>query len=395
MKYLQFVAMPLIMALFLSACSVSAPVSSTPIPIPTGLATETPTETLPTLTPVIVTQTATPAPLEADATATVPASVGKLISNNGVEFTIPAGLGTDALGSIVPEVLLTENAGPAGGHPAYMQFKLQGYPLAGTEYFYAEIQVYDAKAYAADFTAGAKNSEKVNAILNAPNMPLTQADMPPDYLQIASNMQRVASANLKGVRMLSVRGNGMPMATNEYLAYQFHGLSADGKFYILVTLPITAPFLPAKFDTAADEGLVMFPQEDVTESAISGYIAKVVNLLGQAETAGMLSPSVALMDALVQSIKITSGELVLPAPLPTPAASGQEATATPTASATPCDAVGFVKDVTYPDGTQVKAGEVFIKTWRIQNTGSCSWKESYTLVFYTGEQMGGNSPTTA
>jgi len=62
-------------------------------------------------------------------------------------------------------------------------------------------------------------------------------------------------------------------------------------------------------------------------------------------------------------------------------------TAVPTA-ASYCDWVAFVKDVTIPDGTQLSAGEVFTKTWRLQNRGTCTWTPDYMLVYTSGDQMG-------
>ena len=53
-----------------------------------------------------------------------------------------------------------------------------------------------------------------------------------------------------------------------------------------------------------------------------------------------------------------------------------------------CDWVKFVKDVTIPDGTQLAGGEVFTKTWRLQNRGTCTWTPDYMLVFTSGESMG-------
>ena len=63
----------------------------------------------------------------------------------------------------------------------------------------------------------------------------------------------------------------------------------------------------------------------------------------------------------------------------------------PTATSVPipCDRGSFVKDINYPDNTEVAAGTTFIKTWRIQNNGSCTWNSSYSLVFDSGEAMGG------
>ncbi len=70
-------------------------------------------------------------------------------------------------------------------------------------------------------------------------------------------------------------------------------------------------------------------------------------------------------------------------PLPTIPA---PVSATPTSN---CDSGHFLTDVTYPDGTVVPAGTSFTKTWRIQNTGTCSWTPSYALVFISGDLMSG------
>jgi hypothetical protein len=46
-------------------------------------------------------------------------------------------------------------------------------------------------------------------------------------------------------------------------------------------------------------------------------------------------------------------------------------------------------DVTIPDGTVIAPGAEFLKTWKIRNTGSCSWGAGYTVVFGYGEKMSG------
>lgn len=58
-----------------------------------------------------------------------------------------------------------------------------------------------------------------------------------------------------------------------------------------------------------------------------------------------------------------------------------------TASAA-CDEAEFVADVTIPDGTTIQPGTKFTKTWQIRNSGTCTWKTTYSLVFSNGEQMG-------
>jgi hypothetical protein len=78
-------------------------------------------------------------------------------------------------------------------------------------------------------------------------------------------------------------------------------------------------------------------------------------------------------------------------------------TETPTSTATPngtptesmCDQMVFVSDSTVPDNTEMSPGQEFVKTWRVQNTGSCTWKPNYTIIYGWGDPQGkmGGQPT--
>lgn len=63
---------------------------------------------------------------------------------------------------------------------------------------------------------------------------------------------------------------------------------------------------------------------------------------------------------------------------------------TPTASI-PCNNASFVNDVTIPDGSILMPGTYFSKTWRLKNTGSCTWNTSYDLVFVGGDLLGASA----
>ncbi|MFN8434698.1 MAG: NBR1-Ig-like domain-containing protein [Anaerolineales bacterium] len=56
------------------------------------------------------------------------------------------------------------------------------------------------------------------------------------------------------------------------------------------------------------------------------------------------------------------------------------------------DSAVLVRDVTIPDGTQMKPGEKFTKTWEFINNGDCPWY-GYTIKFAAGDQM--NAPLSA
>ncbi len=64
---------------------------------------------------------------------------------------------------------------------------------------------------------------------------------------------------------------------------------------------------------------------------------------------------------------------------------------TPAPTACPKDDSDFVTDVTVPDGTHFAPGTAFKKTWRLRNSGPCTWNSQYQWRFTGGESMGGAS----
>jgi hypothetical protein len=65
------------------------------------------------------------------------------------------------------------------------------------------------------------------------------------------------------------------------------------------------------------------------------------------------------------------------------------ATPRPSPSSTPCPGndAAFVADVTIPDDTFIKNDEQFTKTWRIRNSGRCTWGADYRLAYSEGARM--------
>jgi hypothetical protein len=75
-----------------------------------------------------------------------------------------------------------------------------------------------------------------------------------------------------------------------------------------------------------------------------------------------------------------------------PAQPTQQPTVQPSPTPT-CNQAKFVKDVTYPDNTDLPPATSFTKTWRLQNTGTCSWNSNYTLVVDGKNTL--NAPTSS
>jgi hypothetical protein len=83
-----------------------------------------------------------------------------------------------------------------------------------------------------------------------------------------------------------------------------------------------------------------------------------------------------------------------------PPTSTPAATSTPAVTATTgvggavtgtCDVMAFIADVTVSDGEEIAAGTPFTKTWTIRNDGTCEWTTGYSVIYSSGDQMGGSS----
>ena len=54
-----------------------------------------------------------------------------------------------------------------------------------------------------------------------------------------------------------------------------------------------------------------------------------------------------------------------------------------------CDPnLSYVDDVTVPDGTVYAPGAEIVKTWKVENSGTCKWGKQYSLRFIGGYAMG-------
>jgi hypothetical protein len=97
---------------------------------------------------------------------------------------------------------------------------------------------------------------------------------------------------------------------------------------------------------------------------------------------------------------LTGTVVTVPTKSPTPII--LEPTITPTAitvtpeippTADPCYKLKYIDDLTIRDGTAMKAGEVFTKTWLVQNSGGCAWRPGFTFANVGGDPMRGNLVT--
>ncbi|MDA0243962.1 MAG: NBR1-Ig-like domain-containing protein [Chloroflexi bacterium] len=126
-------------------------------------------------------------------------------------------------------------------------------------------------------------------------------------------------------------GNGRGLRFITPFAYVFRGVTEDGRYALWWEYPLVVP-----------------PNTPLETLSASDF-----------------SPDLRQLDLMVQTLFVNSeASTASSVPLPEP-------NCTPDAR--------FVADVTIPDGTTIAPRTTFTKTWRVQNTGTCTWSAAYVV----------------
>jgi hypothetical protein len=153
-----------------------------------------------------------------------------------------------------------------------------------------------------------------------------------------------------------------------------------------------------EFGIAARKGSSLTPQFNKALLAVQsdGTFADLVELYLQVEPDDVTPQG---PDATVDN----ENPPPTPVPTATPATMAEPA-ATPTPTPTPppapacVDGMAFISDLNYDDQNMtappvLAPGQAFVKSWRVQNTGTCTWTPDYAVAYVNGNRpearMGG------
>ena len=151
--------------------------------------------------------------------------------------------------------------------------------------------------------------------------------------------------------------------------------------FLVITILLSACNLPASKPAPSSQDLILTAAVQTVEAQLT-----------QSSPNTQATQPVLVFTETSQPVQ--ASETPLP---PTATATTEPETEVPTAiptalpAAAPCNRAQFVKDLSYPDGSDVSSGTSFTKSWRLKNTGTCSWDSNYSLVFSGKNAMGGPS----
>jgi hypothetical protein len=188
---------------------------------------------------------------------------------------------------------------------------LTGYPMERT-ILQAHIFIYPAEEFESINPIVGEFLKQLRTSFGKPGVPNNE-DIPAVPMFRAakvfgSQITRINTQNGAGVRMLTSYSQDFSPITNDELIYQFQGFTNDGKYYILVSLPVHASFLLAdeKPETVLPADGIPFP--DLTKSSeadVYAYDQAVADKMNEMDP-DSFQPALKQLDTLIQSIIVSS-----------------------------------------------------------------------------------------
>ncbi len=161
----------------------------------------------------------------------------------------------------------------------------------------------------------------------------------------------------------------------DQLSLNLSFVNGSGKRYLTTSAKNASSFEPAEsayqFDGVTDDGrfFIQFSHVfDVPDSLREG------EMIIDSEAPADLLATIAQLDEIIQSLAI-SFDASTDSSIPE--------------NSSDCTNVGeFLEDITIPDNTKIERGATFKKTWQVRNSGTCTWTPEYQII-----QAGGNPLT--
>ena len=218
----------------------------------------------------------------------------------GIRLALPSGLDLHASG----ESVAAEEGGADGPWwlpvPQHREITLAGYPVEGSAQA-ARVLVYPVEEFAATNAEAASRIETLRQLLQTqavepgvklPFLPLVNAGG-----TLQARVKSLTFAGGQGVRYLTQLGQGPEPINNQGLFYTFQGLTDDGAHYVAAILPVTHAALPGSVASVPEA------ERQAQLEIIGQYVADTTAML-EAQADDSFTPSLAQLDALVQSIQV-------------------------------------------------------------------------------------------
>ena len=248
------------------------------------------------------------APTQSAPTEFVPTQpTGTPFSFKNVSFVIPQGMADGANAQIVPAA--DENTGgPWGAGPEHISIELTGYTAVNENTaLHNMIEIYPVKEYMDANWSAAKSIPALQAILANPSMPITIQNAPgvPAYnagMLITAQTGSVKFQSGSGLRLITKYAQFFAPITKDGEIYQYTGLTDDGKYFVLVVLPIQTS-LASTGDNPSADGITYPDPATANQTDFDTYYQSMTDKLN-ANEGNAFTPNIEQLNALIQSIRI-------------------------------------------------------------------------------------------
>jgi hypothetical protein len=227
----------------------------------------------------------------------------------GVYMKIPSCLASDASGVIIPEQNPGADVPVFAYNPEYRKITLVGYPLSG-KFFDPIVQIYPLAAYEALAPSISDTVTQLQQILTAkpadfqngiPLLPIENA------AQIfRAQVSYIDFQNGSGIGFLTQYAQNFDPVNNNELFYTFQGLTADGKYWVSIFLPVNASFLQPSYDdpTVPADGIPAPDQNSANlDTEYTTYYSAMVQKLN-ATSVDAFNPTLECIQSFVHSLNV-------------------------------------------------------------------------------------------
>lgn len=216
------------------------------------------------------------------------------VSFDGVSLSFDPVLGREVSTRIVPADPIEDIY---WGAPEHTQLEFMGYPVEN-DYHEPQVKIFPTDAFRARNEGAGEIIDRLRSMLDSRPADST-AGLP--FLPIYNagqlghaRFEYLDFQNGSGVRFVTQLGQAFWPLNNQALFYTFQGLTADGRYYVSVILPVTHPLLNEFDDYQPPQNFY-----EIEEELLRGL---VLSLNGQPDDS--FAPSLAVMDAMVRSIRV-------------------------------------------------------------------------------------------
>ena len=239
-------------------------------------------------------------------------------THGGVRITFDAALAREATARTVAASPL-ENADekPDGVYPEHVAFTLVGMPGAPADSFEPVVRVSSVAEYLKAFSVSPRYVRDAERTLNELRRLIRRRPAAPEGNVPTLPFPDATEVFHARVRYLRFRGGaGLAYLTQSQqddnlingrqAAYEFRGLTDDGRFYVSATFPFGAPALAATRDAASHDGYAL-PRRPGGRRQRQQYAAYVERVRARLERLrpAQFQPDLRLYDELLGSMEIS------------------------------------------------------------------------------------------